>query len=338
MNLNATRYRLLNGTQRGFPLEPRPFARLAAELDLGEAEVLGLVERLCAEGAVSRLGPVIAPNTLGASTLAAMAVPEERLEEVAAAVSARDEVNHNYEREHRVNLWFVVTAPDAAAVAAVLAGLESETGLAILDLPLEAAYHVDLGFDLNGGGCAGVPECPGPAGNGQDRPRLDPADRLLLGAIEDGLPLTPRPYAEVARHVGLSEAEVIGRLRRLVEAGVVRRLGLVVRHHELGYRANAMALWDVPDGVVDELGRRLGTCPFVTLCYRRTRRPPEWPYNLYCMIHGRDRQRVRDQIARLNAEPGLRSRPRAVLFSRRRFKQRGARYCCAPAQAADGAA
>lgn len=117
MNLSPTERRLLNGTQRDFPLEARPFARIGAGLGIGEAEALALIGRLRAQGVVSRMGAVVAPNTLGASTLAAMAVPEARIEAVAARVSARAEVNHNYARAHAVNLWFVVTAADRAAAA-----------------------------------------------------------------------------------------------------------------------------------------------------------------------------------------------------------------------------
>ena len=156
--------------------------------------------------------------------------------------------------------------------------------------------------------------------------RIDDADRRLLAAIEDGLPLTPQPYAAIARHIGLSEADVLARLRRLRTERIISRFGLVVRHHELGYRANAMVVWDIPDGQVDELGRRLAAYDFVTLCYRRPRRLPLWPYNLFCMVHGRDRDTVRGQITTLNAEQCLDAYPHDVLFSRRRFKQRGARY------------
>jgi DNA-binding Lrp family transcriptional regulator len=149
MNLNATERRLLNDYQRDFPLEPRPFARIAAELGVGEDEVLALLAELQARQAVSRVGAVVRPNTLGASTLAAMAVPAERLQDVAALVSARPEVNHNYEREHPINLWFVVTAADDAVVRGVLSDIEAETKLPVIDLPLLAAYHIDLGFDLS---------------------------------------------------------------------------------------------------------------------------------------------------------------------------------------------
>ena len=155
---------------------------------------------------------------------------------------------------------------------------------------------------------------------------LDDRDRLLLDAMQDGLPLVSRPYAALARACGLPEHEVLARLGRLGEEGVIRRLGVVVRHRELGYRANAMTVWDVPDDAVGEIGRRLAGLEFVTLCYRRPRRPPDWPYNLFAMIHGRDRATVERLVERAMEAVGLAAAPRAILFSRRRFKQRGARY------------
>jgi DNA-binding Lrp family transcriptional regulator len=124
----------------------------------------------------------------------------------------------------------------------------------------------------------------------------------------------------------LSEEEVIGRLKTLVETGIIKRLGLIVRHHELGFAANAMVVWDIHDDQVGDIGRRMAELPFVTLCYRRPRRPPDWPYNLFCMIHGRDRHIVLAQIAELRGALGLSQVPYAVLFSLRRFKQRAARY------------
>lgn len=155
---------------------------------------------------------------------------------------------------------------------------------------------------------------------------VDQTDMRLLQEIADGLPLAVRPYQVVAGRLRLSEADVITRLRRLCDIGVIRRLGVIVRHHELGYRANAMAVWDVPDGMVDEIGQMVATRPEVTLCYRRRRVPPAWPYNLFCMIHGKDRAVVDAQIAVLSDESGLDRFPHAVLYSRRRFKQRGAIY------------
>ena len=156
--------------------------------------------------------------------------------------------------------------------------------------------------------------------------RVTDLDRHILAGMEHGLPLVARPYQDMAVRLGISEEELIARLRTLLENGVIKRLGLIVRHHELGYAANAMVVWDVPDEAVGAIGRRMSELPFVTLCYRRERRPPTWPYNLFCMIHGRDRQTVLGQLAELRAALALDEVPYDVLFSLRRFKQRAARY------------
>ena len=155
---------------------------------------------------------------------------------------------------------------------------------------------------------------------------IDATDRRVLAAIQSGLPLVAHPYADVARQIGVAESEVIMRLSRLQEIGVIRRLGVIVRHHEVGYGANAMVVWDVPDTQVHELGRCLAGFDFITLCYRRPRRLPRWRYNLYCMIHGRDREEVRTHLEWMVNRCGLQGLAHAVLFSRRRFKQRGAVY------------
>jgi len=140
--------RLLDGYQRGLPLEPRPFARLATDLGVDELAVLDGLQRLQQAGVVSRVGPVPRPNQIGVSTLAAMAVPEARLQEVAALISALPEVNHNYEREHHFNLWFVVTARDATHLQSVLDDIAEATGLEVMDLPMVEEYFIDLGFPL----------------------------------------------------------------------------------------------------------------------------------------------------------------------------------------------
>ncbi len=157
-------------------------------------------------------------------------------------------------------------------------------------------------------------------------PTTDDTDRRLLAAIAKGLPLAPRPFAEVAARLGLSEAEVIARLAQLKRSGVLRRFGVVVRHHELGYGANAMVVWDAPDDQVRALGRCLAGFDFITLCYQRPRRLPQWRYNLYCMIHGKSREEVLSNLEWMVNRCGLQSLPHEVLFSRRRFKQCGARY------------
>jgi DNA-binding Lrp family transcriptional regulator len=158
------------------------------------------------------------------------------------------------------------------------------------------------------------------------RPLVDDHDRRLLAAIQHGLPLVSRPYTEIAARLNMPESEVIARLQRLKDSGVIRRFGVVVRHHELGYAANAMVVWDVPDDQVSALGRCLADFDFITLCYRRPRHLPQWRYNLYCMIHGKSREEVRAHLEWMVNHCGLQSLPHEVLFSCRRFKQRGAVY------------
>jgi DNA-binding Lrp family transcriptional regulator len=144
----TTEARLLDEFQRDFPLVPRPFAALAERLGVDEAAVLDLLRELTARGAVSRVGAVVAPHTAGYSTLAAMTVPDDMLEAVAEFVSSFPEVNHNYQREHRLNLWFVVAATSRERVRQVLAAIEYRTSLPVIDLPLVEAYRLDLGFPL----------------------------------------------------------------------------------------------------------------------------------------------------------------------------------------------
>jgi len=139
---------LLNASQRGFPLVTRPFAEIGKRLGISEDDVLKLVQSMMDSDELVRVGATIRPNTIGASTLATMAVDEERLTEVADIVSSFSEVNHNYRREHRFNLWFVVIADSEQSVQDVLDDIQNRTCIEVLNLPLEQPFHIDLGFDL----------------------------------------------------------------------------------------------------------------------------------------------------------------------------------------------
>jgi siroheme decarboxylase len=318
--MNTLEFRLLNEFQREFPLVSEPYALIARKLGVTRDEVLETLARLRSLGAVGRIGAVFRPNAIGASTLAAMAVPGERLNTVARFVSGLSEVNHNYEREHRLNLWFVATAPEIGRLKQVLGSIERTTGIEVISLPLLAEYHIDLGFDLNGAGGKRVSGGPPP------RLAIGPSGQRLVAALQDGLDLVPRPYAVLAARASLSEGDVLEMLAKWQSLGLVRRFGVIVRHHELGFGANAMCVWDVPDAKVGALGAALAAEPAVTLCYRRVRVPPQWRFNLYCMLHGRERAEVIGRLAGIEARHGLNRYPHDVLFSLRRFKQTGARY------------
>ena len=326
--MEALTEKLLNNFQRDFPLKPQPFAAIAQLLNTDAGTVLRRLKELQDKGAVSRVGAVFKPNTVGASTLAAMSIPEPLLESIASIVSGFPQVNHNYERKHDYNLWFVVTAANQPELAETLHKIETRTGYPVLSLPLVKDYHIDLGFRMQ---LENQPEPRALEGDqrhpaGAEIPTDVCSAEDLIAAIQDGLPLVARPYQQIAERLGWSEQKVIARLGQLIDSGVIKRLGVVVRHHELGYRANAMVVWDVPDSEVDQLGYLLGRQDCVTLCYQRPRHIPHWPYNLFCMVHGRDHAEVLACVDRMSEGLGLDNIDRTVLFSGRRFKQRGARY------------
>ena len=155
---------------------------------------------------------------------------------------------------------------------------------------------------------------------------LSSEDRALIKAVQSGLPVVSRPYAEIAKQLNSSEADVISRLQYLIDNGAIKRYGVVVRHKELGYTANGMVVWDIPDDKVEEIGMCIGKYDCVTLSYRRPRRLPDWSYNLFTMVHGSSREEVTQKVEEIVEKCGLQNMEHNILFSTRRFKQRGASY------------
>ncbi|TDT40255.1 AsnC family transcriptional regulator [Halospina denitrificans] len=157
---------------------------------------------------------------------------------------------------------------------------------------------------------------------------LSHAQKLLMlrRRLETGLPLCPRPYQALAEECGLTEEQVLDATSEWQADGLIKRMGLVVRHRTLGYRANAMVVWNLPDEEVATIGNAFAEEPFVTLCYQRPRQLPDWPYNLFCMIHGTDREQVLEQLRQLRERHGLEETEHAVLFSRKAYRQCGGRY------------
>ena len=317
--LDPTDRRLLDEFQRDLPLVPRPFAAIGTALAAGEGDVISRLEQLRARGMIARVGATVRPNTAGASTLAAMAVPEERIEEVAALVGAEPGVNHSYLRDDEWNLWFVATAPDADALAASLGRIGGATGLRVLDLRLVRPFNIDLGFRLDAGARSAMPEA-----RATRLAVLEPADRPILQALTEGLPLVPRPFAAVALRIGRPEAEVIARVAALSGAGILTRVGVIVRHRAIGWAANAMVVWDLPEDRIEAAGKALARLCGVTLCYQRLTVPGLWDFPLYSMIHARSRAEAEGILAEAAALPDLAGARHRALFSLRCFKQTGA--------------
>ena len=156
-------------------------------------------------------------------------------------------------------------------------------------------------------------------------PVLDALDRRIIVATQEGLPRVSRPYHSIAGQLGVNADDVMARLRRMLEAGVIRRIGAVPNHYALGYQANGMSVWDVPEERIRELGQKIGALDFVSHSYHRPRYLPEWPYNLFAMVHGRDRAEVEAKVAQIAALLGEADRGHTVLYSTRILKKTGLR-------------
>lgn len=322
---------LLEVWQRGFPIVERPFLAMAEKVGVGEAEVIARLRDLKGAGVIARVGGVVRPNTMGASTLAALAAPDLEIEATAQLMVDEPGINHLYLRENDWNLWFVATGPDRASVDATLLRIGAKTGRRVLDLRLERSYYIDLGFSLS-------PDLSGRHRDAGSKPEATQfihrnGDQELVQQLTTGLPLVPRPFAAIGRTLARTEAEVIERIGELHASGILPRLGLIVRHRALGWRSNAMVVWDVPEEEVDRAGDALAAQSGINLCYRRTRYERQWPFNLYCMIHARSRAEALETLATAAPSAGLEECPRQILFSLRCFKQTGA-MVAAPKEAA----
>lgn len=289
-------FRLIKDFQRNFPLCAAPFAELAARLGVAEGTVLQRLEQMRRERRIARVGAVFAPKRIGASTLAAMAVPAEKLALVADTINRFPEVNQNYERDHAFNLWFVATAGSEGRLQAALGAIEQAAGFPLLPMPLLREFRPESSFSTSS---------------------LDEIGRRLVMALQEGLPLFIRPFSVLASRVGCDEAEVLVRIRRWCEEGVIKRFGLVLRQppEEDAGATGAVLVFDVPDAEVDSTGLRLSLDAVVTACVRRARVLPVWPYNLFCKVRGATRDEVLKTIEALRERLDLTGYTCEILFS-----------------------
>ncbi len=299
---------LINAFQGGFPVCERPFEHAARALsdrgiDVSGEELLERTRRLDGEGVLTRFGALVDAQEIGGTaTLVAMHAPEERFEEVAETVNAHREVAHNYEREHpHLNMWFVLSVAEESRVDDVLAAIEKETGQETYNLPKRREFRVEAKFMLDGP----VPEGDvdlsdlGPDVEPTDNASLTPDERDLVLAIQDGFPIVADPYRAIAEELGVDPEWVRATIKRFDCEGKVRRVGAIPNHYALGYTENGMTVWNVPDGLVSEVGPAIASLPFVTHCYERPRHEGVWPYNFFAMTHGRSEAESEERIERV---------------------------------------
>ncbi|MDR1320367.1 MAG: Lrp/AsnC family transcriptional regulator [Gracilibacteraceae bacterium] len=335
---DAADSRLLNLIQTEIPLTAAPWAALAARAALAPGEALTRVVRLKAKGLIRRLGGIFDSRRLGyRGTLCAFRAPAGRVQAMAAVINAYAGVTHNYTRRHEYNMWCTLLAPGQAELERLTEEMRSRVGAdKWLNLPARRYFKVRVNFPVyspgdpapetweadrdareRAGGAAVL------SGGGGSEPVFTDAEKRLIAALQDGLPLTERPYAALAAGLGQREEDVLAALILWREQGVLKRVAAVPRHRLIGYSANALVVWRVPAAQVEVAGRRLAARPEVTHCYERES-PPGWPYNVYAMIHARSEDDCR-ALAGDSAEM-IGIKEYELLFSEAELKKSSIKY------------
>lgn len=327
--------------QRGLPLERRPFLAAGAACGLSEGALIGCARRLLASGAARRLGAVFDARRMGfCSALCAADVPAGLLGGVAGRVAASRRVTHAYERGwpaelpeglpggpaggRAPNFWFTFVAP-SGEFAAGLDDLRGRCGpYPLLVLPAARRFKIDVVFDPRTRDrderVEPRPGCPPPPGRGREGPAvlLSEEERGIVRVLQGALPVEPDLFAAPAARLGMTEDALLERLRVWRDRGVLRRLGLLLRHRRCGFTANGMCCWDAPEGELEEKGRSLAAFPGVTHCYERPA-APGFPFRLYAMIHSGSWKETHERFLRLSDGAGLSGG--RLLFSLREFKK-----------------
>lgn len=331
--MDALDRKLLNILQDAIPLVRRPFAALGRTLEMGEEEVLSRTQRLKKENIIRQIGPIFSSRRLGyQSTLVAFRVRPERLDWVAARVSAHPGVSHNYSRNHVYNLWFTLTLPPDRDLEREIARLAGAAQVAdYLNLPSVRVFKIGVHFDMSHEGDTDADETNKKPDT--TRPAIRPTaggvpltelERDAVRVLQGDLPLLKRPFRDAAAQLGVREEKLLEVARDLNERGIMRRFSAVLKHRRAGFTANGMGCWVLPEERIEAAGEAAAAFPAVSHCYQRPAHPPRWPYNLFTMVHGQTREEVETVVARICDD--IDPLDYAILYSRKEYKKERVRY------------
>ena len=325
-SLQAGQQALLNLVQERFPLTVRPFQTLAEVVGLDEDAVIACLTAAREAGVLRQISAIFDTAALGyRSSLVAMRVAPERLTEAAAAISAHPGVSHNYQRQHDFNLWFTIAVPANGSLEWTVDRLSRRAGQAPARLlPALKVFKIGVSFDMTG-------ERPADArseatdGERAESPTapLSDLDIRVVRALQDDIALTREPFARPAAVAGVSQEALLAAAQRLESQGYMRRFAAVLHHRRAGFTANAMTVWAVPEAGADEVGRQMASFQAVSHCYQRPAYP-DWPFNLFTMIHARSSDECEATAAAIEAATSIHER--AMLYSTTEFKKVRLRY------------
>jgi len=317
----------INTFQGGFPLHKHPFKIAGEQLGCSESDLIKTITELKHKKILTRFGPLYDAARLGGGlTLAAICVPEERYDEIAEVVNAFPEIAHNYRREHQLNMWFVIATETPIEIIQVISEIETTTQLTVYNFPKQHEFFIGLWFNISKNAYHETISPPGKQMfKDSDDYSISTLDRKIIKQTQAGLTLNSRPFHEVAKKTGHNEDEIIERLKTMLDYGVIRRIGAVPNHFKLGFKANGMTVWDVPNEKVLELGEQIGQLDFVSHSYQRPRHQPIWNYNLFAMVHGHTREAVENKTRQIKDILGKNCHANDILYSSAILKKTGLR-------------
>ncbi|MCX7823294.1 MAG: hypothetical protein N2260_07630 [Syntrophobacterales bacterium] len=315
---------LLNRLQQSFPLVSEPFRELAEEFRMESQDVIQRIKHLKARRILRQISAIFNTGALGyRSSLIAVAVPEEAIERAAKAVNAYPGVSHNYLRPAPFNMWFTIAVPPWENMETVVKNLVREAGdFPFLILPALKKYKLAMVLDMveesEGDGLSDSRSDVTFTVSQEKSFPLTPAHIEIVRCIQEDLPVVDKPFKYWADKLNLEEENLLETLREWIRNGIIRRFAAILNHREAGFTANGMVVWMCPEDRIDDAGIKLAKFPEVSHCYYRPAYP-QWPYNLYAMIHGKTIERCRE-IAQLLAKV-IEIPEYEVLFSVREFKK-----------------
>ena len=314
--------RVMNLMQGRFPLERRPYARVAELAEVGESDVLGRVQRLIDERIIRQVTPIFDTRALGySSMLVAAKVDPEHPHRPAQIINSHPGVSHNYLRDHEFNLWFTIaTEPDSKlGLEGTLAVLQRLTGAeSIRQLPTLTLFKINMDLEMLGDTNTLASAAVAAPPRELDPVELDEFDIAVIRELQGDMPVMPEPYQPTADALGLPVEQLLEHLEGMRERGALRRVAAILFHRRAGFSANGMGVWKVPEERIDEIGPRMAAYRGISHCYRRPTYP-DWPYSVFTMAHGRSKEECDAVLDRIAEETGIQER--AVLYSSTEFKK-----------------